>query len=125
MKRRFSAFLGAAALALAAFPAAGHHGWSGQSSEQFELSGTVEAGVSLAGPHATMQIRDADGELWDITLAPPGRTKRAGLTEDAIPVGAEVTITGNRNGDQNRTEVKTVRVTHEGKNYDVYPNRIS
>lgn len=125
MKGLFCAFLSAAVLALAAFPAAGHHGWAGQGSGEFEVSGTVEAGVSFAGPHATMQIRDADGELWDVTLAPPRRTERAGLTEDAIPVGAEVTIMGNRNSDPSRLEVKTVRVTYDGTNYDVYPNRIS
>jgi hypothetical protein len=102
-----------------------HHGWSGQSQEQFELSGTVHRGVSLAGPHATMQIEDENGQVWDVTLAPPPRTQRAGLTEDAIPVGAQVSIVGNRNLDMHRYEVKTVRVTHDGTNYDVYPNRVS
>lgn len=127
MSRRYSAFAGAAAVALglAALPAAAHHGWAGQGSERFELSGTLETAVSYGGPHATMQIRDADGQVWDITLAPPSRTSRSGLMEDTIPVGAEVTITGNRNSDAGRFEVKTFRVTYDGTNYDVYPNRAS
>ncbi|HEU4620557.1 MAG TPA: hypothetical protein VFV10_21170, partial [Gammaproteobacteria bacterium] len=65
------------------------------------------------------------GQLWDITLAPPARTARAGLTEDAIPVGAKVTVVGNRNLDQKRFEMKTVRVIYNGKNFDVYPDRVS
>ncbi len=116
--------LGAAALMLMTAPVSAHHGWSGQSGEQSQLSGTLTTAVSLAGPHATMQIEDESGQVWDITLAPSSRTSRAGLTEDVIPLGAQVTVTGNRNSDMGRYEMKTVRVTHDGKNYDVYPRRI-
>lgn len=127
MKGRLLALLsaGGAGLSLAAIQASAHHGWAGQGEEQFELSGKVHRQVSLAGPHATMQIVDDEGQVWDLTLAPPARTQRAGLTEEAIPVGAEVTISGHRNRDSNRFEVKTERVTHDGRNYDVYPDRIS
>jgi len=124
MYTRILVGLGAGALALIASPLSAHHGWGGQSGEQSQLSGTVTTGVSLAGPHATMQIEDAEGQVWDITLAPSSRTSRAGLTEEIIPVGAQVTVTGNRNSDMSRYEMKTVRVTHEGTNYDVYPRRI-
>lgn len=126
MHKRMFVGLAAAIFSLAfAIPkASAHHGWGGQSREQFELSGTLHKAVSLAGPHATMQIEDENGQIWDITLAPPPRTQRAGLSEDVIPVGAEVAILGNRNLDESRFEVKTVRVTYNGTNYDVYPNRI-
>ena len=125
MQSRFSVCLGAAAaLAITALPASAHHGWSGQGQEQFELSGKLHKDVSLAGPHATMQIVDADGRVWDLTLSPPARTSRAGLTEGVIPMGAEVTISGHRNSDPNRFEVKTERVTHNGRNYDVYADRL-
>ena len=80
---------------------------------------------STSGPHATMQIVDEQGQVWDITLAPAARTERAGLKEDTLPIGAEVKISGHRNSDQSRFEVKTERVTHDGKNYDVYPDRIT
>src|SRR5580704_14202581 len=109
-------------LSLAALPASAHHGWAGNQDEEFELTGTVETGVSLAGPHATMKIR-ADGKLWDLTLAPPARTERAGLKEGIIPVGATVTIHGHRNRDLNRFEVKTERVTWNGRTFNVYPDR--
>lgn len=111
-------------VSLAALPVAAHHGWAGQESdEQISLSGTVRQAVDLAGPHATMQI-EVDGKVWDITLAPPARTQRAGLTAETLAVGDEVTILGNRNSDPDKLEVKTVRVTADGKNYDVYPDRV-
>jgi len=111
-----------AAFAFSVRPAIAHHGWAGNQDEEFELTGTVERSVSLAGPHATMQIR-AEGKVWDLTLAPPARTERAGLKEGAIPVGATVKIHGHRNRDLNRFEVKTERVTWNGHTYNVYPDR--
>lgn len=109
-------------LFMAVFTANAHHGWSGNGRGQLELTGVVETPLNLAGPHATMQIR-ADGQLWDITLAPPARTERAGLIVGVIPVGAQVTVFGHRNRDDNRFEIKTERVAHEGKIYNVYPDR--
>jgi len=114
--------LGILALSLSAYPASAHHGWGGNSDEEFELTGTVEKGVSLAGPHATMKLR-ADGKVWDLTLAPPARTERAGLKEGTIPVGATITIHGHRNREANRFEVKTERVIWNGRTFDVYPDR--
>ena len=45
------------ALCLSILPVSAHHGWGGYLDEDFQLSGTVESPVSLAGPHATMKIR--------------------------------------------------------------------
>jgi len=99
-----------------------HHGWAGNEGEQFELTGTVVKAVSLAGPHANLQIK-AEGQVWDITLAPPARTESAGLKENTIPVGAEITVSGHRSADAERFEIKTERVTYQGKVYNVYPDR--
>lgn len=103
-------------------PAAAHHGWSGNE-EDIEVTGTVETGVSLSGPHGTMQIRDADGQLWDLTLAPAPRTHRAGLRDDTLPEGAEVTVSGQRNDDPERFEIKVRRVVWDGQQFDPYPPR--
>ncbi len=119
-----SVILGACATFAAINQSAAHHGWAGQGRDQFELSGTVYTAVSFGGPHATMQIEDDMGQVWDITLAPPTRTARAGLQEDTIPVGAAVTVSGHRNSSSGKFEIKTERVTHNGVNYDVYPNRL-
>jgi hypothetical protein len=124
MRSRFSLVLGGALLMLS-LQAWAHHGWAGQETSKTTISGTVKTALSLAGPHATMQIVDDKGQVWDLTLAPPARTERAGLKEDTIPVGAKVTVVGNRNLDKSRFEMKTVRVTYDGKNYDVYPDRAS
>jgi hypothetical protein len=119
---RLSLCVGLVVFALSAFPVSAHHGWAGNLDEEFELTGVVETGVSLAGPHATMKVR-ADGKVWDITLAPPAGTQRAGLKEGTIPVGATVTIHGHRNRDLKRFEMKGERVIWNGKTFDVYPGR--
>jgi len=110
----------ATAAVLLSASASAHHGWGGNS-EAFEIVGTVVANVDLSGPHATMQVRDADGQVWDITLAPAPRTARAQLRADTLAIGDQVTLTGMRNDDANRFEMKTRRVSHQGTNYDVYP----
>ena len=125
MRTRWLVGLTGAALGLLGVQASAHHGWAGQQQEQFELTGKLQTDVSLAGAHGSMQIVDDKGQVWDITLAPAARTERAGLKPGVIPMGATVTIRGNRNSDMKRFEVKTVRVTYDGKNYDVYPDRIS
>jgi hypothetical protein len=124
MRSRFSLGIGTVVLAAAisAIPAWAHHGWGGNADEEFELTGTVQTGVSLAGPHATMKIL-VDKQVWDLTLAPPAATERAGLKEGIIPVGAKVTIHGHRNKDPKRFEVKTERVIWNGRTFNVYPDR--
>ena len=83
----------------------------------------MSTGVSLAGPHGTMKVKDEGGQVWDITLAPGARTERAGLKEGVIPIGAKVTIHGHRSKDPKRFEIKTERVSWNGKTFNVYPDR--
>ena len=125
MRTRWLVGLTGAALGLLGTQAFAHHGWAGQQQDQSEITGTLKTDVDLAGPHGTMQIVDDKGQLWDVTLAPAARTQNAGLKPGVIPVGAKVRIRGNRNSDLKKFEMKTVRVTYDGKNYDVYPDRIS
>jgi hypothetical protein len=111
------------ACALLPASAAAHHGWAGNGDEEFEITGTVAGPVSLVGPHATMKIKASDGQVWDLTLASVPQTRSAGLTENAIPVGSTVTVHGHRNRDPKKFEIKTERVTWNGKTFNVYPNR--
>ena len=99
-----------------------HHGWVGYLDVEFELTGTLDAPVSLANPHATMKIR-VDGQVWDVVLAPPTRTASAGLREGIIPVGARVTVHGHRHRDPKRFEIKTERVQWGDRLFNVYPDR--
>ena len=109
---------------IGAAPVLAHHGWAGQQDAQTEVSGKVHKPVDLSGPHAKMQVMSDNGQVWDITLAPASRTESAGLTAKTLAVGDAVTVRGNRSSDPKRFEMKTVRVSSGGKNYDVYPDRI-
>lgn len=107
---------------LAPLMASAHHGWAGYLDAEFELTGTLEAPVSVTNPHATMKIR-VDNQVWDIVLAPPARTASAGLREGIIPVGAKVTVHGHRHRDPKRFEIKTERVQWGDRLFNVYPDR--
>lgn len=119
---RFS-LVGLAMILMVAAPAVAHHGWGGNAEQETTLTGTLEAPVSLAGPHGTLKLRAADGQVWDITLAPPNRTAGAGLKEGVIPVGATITVKGHRNTTANRFEMKTESVQWNNRTFDVYANR--
>ena len=103
-------------------PVSAHHGWGGYSEKEFEISGTVQTPVSLSGPHATMKIT-ADGQVWDVVMAPPARTQAAGLKEGMIPVGAKVTLHGHRHMTAGKYEIKTERLTWNNRTFNVYPDR--
>jgi hypothetical protein len=126
MPRFHPAFFAAAVLFAATpgalSPAWAHHGWGGQEEQVTSLTGTVVEGVSMACPHATMKIKSGN-DVWDLTLAPPARTARSGLKEGLIPVGATVTVRGNRNSDHSRHEMKTISIQHGSAEYHVYPDR--
>jgi hypothetical protein len=109
-------------LGILAAPVGAHHGWGGYQDKEFDITGTVSTPLSNRGAHATMKIT-ADGQVWNLTLAPPARTKDAGLTEDSIPVGATITVHGHRHSNAKVFEVKTERITYNGKTFNVYPDR--
>jgi hypothetical protein len=115
-------FIAALCTLLMSAPAFAHHGWGGQEEAVTTLSGTVVQGVSMAGPHATMKMK-VGNDVWDLTLAPPPRAERAGLKEGLIPVGAPITVRGNRNLDHARHEMKTVYIKQGSTEYHVYPDR--
>ena len=125
MQKRFTrlpfVILAIALAAAVSVPLSAHHGWGGNAEQETEMTGTVETPVSLAGPHATMKMR-VNGQVWDITLAPSNRTAGAGLKEGIIPVGATVTVVGHKNKTANRYEMKTEKVTWNGKVFAVYPD---
>ena len=115
-------FTAAAAALLLSTPAFAHHGWSGQEDKISSMTGTVVQGVSLAGPHATMKIK-VGSEVWDITFAPPARTANSGLKEGLIPIGATVTVRGNRSTEPGRHEMKTIYLKQGTAEYHIYPER--
>ncbi len=106
---------------VAAGPALAHHGWSWTQDGFFELEGIIKE-IYIGNPHATLDV-DVEGEIWRVELAPPAATIRAGFTEDAAKVGDEVIAIGNRSRDEVEKRMKAVRITVNGKTYDVYPSR--
>jgi hypothetical protein len=69
-----------------------------------------------------MRIKDAEGHVWDVTMAPPARTHDAGLKENTIPVDANVMVHGHRNRDMKKYEIKVTRVTYNGALFKIYPD---
>lgn len=113
---------GAAALALTALPAAAHHGWSTYTIDDFTLTGDVTE-IRLGNPHDIL-IVEAEGQTWEVWLSPPSRSRQAGFDESAIAVGDSVTAYGNRHGDMETMEMKTEKLTVDGVDYELYPERL-
>jgi hypothetical protein len=107
---------------LSALPLSAHHGWGGYVDQLSDLSGTVTSPISMAGPHATLKV-NAEGHEWDVVLAPPPRAAQAGLKDGMIPVGEKVIVHGQRHRDSKKYEIKTTRLTWNGKVFNVYPDR--
>jgi hypothetical protein len=99
-----------------------HHGWDWAVDEQSELTGAIQE-IFLGNPHAVLNVMTPAG-LWIVELAPPGRTRAAGFTEDSAKVGDEVTAIGHRSRDPNELRMKAVRLIVNGETYDVYPDLI-
>jgi len=114
--------LGAGATALSG-AAAAHHGWSWAVSEQSELKGTINT-ISMAPPHPTLRVTDTDGVVWQIDLGNPSQTQRSGFTAESAKPGDAVTVLGNKHKDSSKKQMKAVRITIGGKNFDMYPERI-
>lgn len=107
---------------LLAGAAVAHHGWSWAEADQINLTGKITA-ISFAPPHPTLELDTAEGP-WRIELGNPNQTQRSGFVEGVVAVGDEITVRGNRSLDPEEKRLKAVRVIVEGKNYDIYPNRI-
>jgi len=115
---------GGAVLLLAlstALPAWAHHGWRWAEDGNFELTGIIKA-AQLGNPHGILTV-DAEGEEWTVEVGQPWRNERAGLTDDMLSVGREVTISGARSADAADKRVKAERVIIDGQTYNLYPDR--
>lgn len=120
---RLPAIAVAGALAFAA-PALAHHGWSWAESEQMTLQGTIKT-ISMSPPHPTLHVTASDGVVWQVDLGNPRQTADSGFTGDTAKPGDAITVLGNRDRDSAKPHMKAVRLTLAGKNYDMYPERIT
>jgi hypothetical protein len=115
--------LAAAALLTASGVASAHHGWTWAEDELTTLEATVVS-VSMAPPHPSLVVTDASGQDWQVELGNPGRTTRSGFAADTVAPGGAITILGQRALDPGEYRIKAVRVTVEGRDFDMYPERI-
>jgi hypothetical protein len=122
-RRVFVAGLGTCAALTIAGPALAHHGWSWAEGEMFELSGVIKS-AKLGNPHGILKVAAKDGE-WIVEVGQPWRNARAGLKDSMLVKGVELTILGNRAKDRKLKVLKAVRIVINGKNHDLYPERIS
>lgn len=100
-----------------------HHGWSWAEADQIELKGTIRE-ISMAPPHPTLQVESAADGMWHVELGNPRLTERSGFVEGVAKAGDAIVVLGNRSLDPEEKRMKAVRITVEGKTYDIYPERI-
>lgn len=98
-----------------------HHGWRWTEDGAFELTGVIKA-AQLGNPHGVLTV-DVEGEDWTVEVGQPWRNARAGLTDEMLAVGRELTVTGARSADPADKRVKAERVTIDGTTYVLYSNR--
>ena len=81
------------AAGVAALPAVAHHGWGGYDADRvLTLTGTVQR-LAYQNPHAMLNLQ-ADGKVWQVVLAPPGRMTARGLPDGTVRAGQTVTVVG-------------------------------
>ena len=112
-----------AGLMVLAAPVAAHHGWSWAEAEQSRLEGVIED-ISMNPPHPSLRVRDTQGTVRFVELDNLGRTTRSGFGADTADIGDTVTVIGNRDQDHAKAHMKAVRIVIDGRNYDMYPERL-
>ena len=111
----------AVAMALTASAALAHHGWRWTDGDQFELTGTI-VHADLGNPHGVLSI-DAGEEVWAAEVGQPWRNDRAGLTDEMMSVGREITVIGERATDPEQLRMKAEVVVVDGTRHVLYPDR--
>ena len=109
--------------AILPLPLRAHHGWGWATDEEFELTGKITK-VKLGNPHGEMHL-DANGEVWLVEIGQPWRNEQAGLTDELLAIGTEVTVHGHRSIDPDEKLMKAERLIIAGKDYNLYPDRES
>ena len=120
-RRALATGLGALIAVGAAGSAFGHHGWRWTADGNFELTGIIQK-AELGNPHGELTV-DADGEQWIVEVGQPWRNERAGLSDEMLAPGVEITASGHRSANADEKLMKAERLTIDGTLYDLYPDR--
>lgn len=119
---RRTVWLAIAAASMAALHAptlSAHHGWSIYQ-EGFQLEGVVRK-LNLGNAHDQLVVADADGNLWDVLLAPPQRNRSAGFDENSLEVGDAIKLHGQRHRNAKVFEMKIEAIEQDGRIIYRYP----
>jgi hypothetical protein len=126
MKQRFSMPAVAAAIAGTLFlgtAAVAHHGWEWAEEKHSNLEGTIRE-VYIGPPHPSLKVETASDGVWTVDLANPSQTTRAGFVEGSASPGNKIVILGNRSAKAGEKLIKAVKITVEGKDFILYPDRM-
>lgn len=108
--RAFAAFAGLILVSAASVVVHGHHAFAVEFDVELPLSltGTVTR-VEMINPHSWIHIEvtDDDGEttVWMIEGGSPNALYRRGITQDSVPIGAELTVNGYQARDRSNRAV--------------------
>lgn len=114
--------LGALAIGLVQ-PTLAHHGWGWATDQEFELTGVI-TGKKLGNPHGELNL-NVEGEEWVVEIGQPWRNDRAGLAEEVLAEGTEVTAHGHRSTNPDERLMKAERLIISGEEFNLYPDRPS
>lgn len=118
LKTAFSGFLLSLLLLSTALA---HHGWSWTEDGNFQLTGVIKE-ARLGNPHGRLIVQ-AEDEQWLVEVGQPWRNERAGLTDQMLSPGNEITVIGQRSADPKELRMKAERVLIDGKEHVLYPGR--
>ena len=122
IKHAFKTVFGGFFLTLLLVSAAfAHHGWSWTEDGNFKLTGVIKE-ARLGNPHGRLIVQ-AEDEQWLVEVGQPWRNKRAGLTDQMLSPGNEITVIGQRSADPKELRMKAERVLIDGKEHALYPER--
>jgi hypothetical protein len=121
MRLRF-AIIAATTLATLPLAAAAHHGWGWTQEQESRLSGTIQS-ISFGNPHMHLQLRDAEGAVWEVDLSPPIVAASSGFSAEHARAGDRASVTGHRARDTAVRGFKGETITVRGRTFDVYPQR--
>ena len=107
----------AAALALAAVPAAAHHAIGGEfdANRPVLLKGPIVK-VEWVNPHTWihMEVKRPDGtsEVWMIEGGSPNSLLRLGITKNSLPIGTEIVVDGYQARDHSLKRANGRNITY-------------
>jgi hypothetical protein len=106
---------------LAASAVFAHHGWRWTADGNVELTGVIKV-VRLGNPHGRVTLQ-VEQEQWLVEVGQPWRNESAGVTDEMLSPGTEITAIGQRSADPDERRLKAERLRIGGREYVLYPDR--